>query len=112
MTGAHSKMVEVMRDPFDTSDHGAPMRWVAIDLPSAANRSDVSIPTKQMFSEGNGGESRKSFHGYPRGFAQLIESPQTWQVGSMPWLANPMKSSPDSLPPPPTRTRIAGHRPP
>jgi hypothetical protein len=27
-----------------------------------------------------GGESRKSFHGYPDGFAQLVESPQSWSA--------------------------------
>jgi hypothetical protein len=36
-----------------------------------------------LFSEGNGGESRKSFHGYPDGFAQLIESPETWHITPM-----------------------------
>ena len=40
------------------------------------SRADTSIPTAQMFSEGNGGESRHSFHGYPDGFAQLIASPR------------------------------------
>jgi hypothetical protein len=30
-----------------------------------------------------GGESRKSFHGYPDGFAQLIESPQSWHITPM-----------------------------
>ena len=35
MTGAHSKMVELPADPTDTSDHGAPMKWTAVDLPSA-----------------------------------------------------------------------------
>ena len=28
---------------------------------------DSTIPTSQFFSEGNGGESRKSYHGYPQG---------------------------------------------
>jgi hypothetical protein len=32
---------------------------------------------------GNGGESRKSFHGYPDGFAQLIDSPDTWHITPM-----------------------------
>ena len=36
-----------------------------------------------MFSEGNGGESRKSFHGYPSGYAQLIFSPTTWHITPM-----------------------------
>uniref|UniRef100_A0A7S4V172 Uncharacterized protein n=1 Tax=Alexandrium monilatum TaxID=311494 RepID=A0A7S4V172_9DINO len=36
-----------------------------------------------MFSEGNGGESRKSYHGYPTGYAQLIDSPTTWHITPM-----------------------------
>lgn len=34
-----------------------------------------NIPDKQEFSEGNGGEFRKSFHGYPDGYGQLLYSP-------------------------------------
>eukprot|EP01084_Bolivina_argentea_P258907 436667_1 len=53
------------------------------DLPSANYRDDPSIPTWQFFSEGNGGESRKSYHGYPSGYAQLVDSPQTWRMRNM-----------------------------
>merc|ERR1719498_2278255 len=63
--------------------HGATTKNVIVELPSAQSRQDPSIPTGQMFSEGNGGESRKSFHGYPKGFAQLIESPTTWHITPM-----------------------------
>merc|ERR1719261_300425 len=63
--------------------HGAHEKNLIIDKPSAADRKDTSIPTGQMFSEGNGGESRKSFHGYPNGFAQLIESPTMWHITPM-----------------------------
>ena len=41
------------------------------------------IPTSQWFSEGNGGEFRKSYHGYPKGKAQLIESPVSFQIQPM-----------------------------
>ena len=41
------------------------------------------MPTSQFFSEGNGGEFRKSFHGYPKGFAQFIESPTTFHIQPM-----------------------------
>ena len=44
------------------------------------NGNTYNAPTNQMFSEGNGGESRKSFHGYPDGFAQLIYSPDSWHL--------------------------------
>merc|ERR1739848_962174 len=41
------------------------------------------IPNSQLFSEGNGGESRKSFHGYPDGYAQLIASPVSYHLTPM-----------------------------
>jgi hypothetical protein len=47
---------------------------------------------------GNGGESRKSFHGYPDGFAQLIDSPETWHI-------TPMQAPPPPPPPPPLRSQ-------
>ena len=34
-----------------------------------------TIPVVTVFSEGNGNEHRKSFHGYPPNFVQLVESP-------------------------------------
>merc|ERR1719199_1071109 len=63
--------------------HGAETKLIAVDRPSAGLRADPSIPTSQIISEGNGGESRKSFHGYPTGFAQLVESPTTWHITPM-----------------------------
>ena len=84
MTGNHSKLVKVPNpDPNDVSAHGSPMKWVAVDLPSAKDRQYKNVPTSQMFSEGNGGESRKSFHGYPSGVAQLIDSPDKWHITPM-----------------------------
>ena len=83
MTGADSEMKTVKADPGDTMAHGAPTKWIAVDKPSAALRADPNVPTSQMFSEGNGGESRKSFHGYPAGYAQLIESPEEWHITPM-----------------------------
>ena len=41
------------------------------------------IPTSQFYSEGNGGEFRKSYHGYPSGYAQLIESPEFFHIQPM-----------------------------
>ncbi|KAH3737860.1 uncharacterized protein LOC127850309 [Dreissena polymorpha] len=83
MTGDHSEMVRISNpDPKDVSDHGSPMRWMAVNKPTS-KRLDPKIPTSQMFSEGNGGESRKSFHGYPDGYAQLIDSPNMWHITPM-----------------------------
>lgn len=44
---------------------------------------DSNIPLSTLFSEANGGEFRKSYHGYPKGYAQLIESPNTFQITPM-----------------------------
>jgi len=76
MSGRHTQLREVPTIPEDRAagilGH---TKVVPVDLPSAAEREDPSIPTSQQFSEGNGGEARKSFHGYPDGFAQLVDSP-------------------------------------
>jgi len=44
---------------------------------------DGGIPHTQFFSEGNGGEMRRSYHGYPKGYAQLMWSPTKWSVTPM-----------------------------
>lgn len=41
------------------------------------------IPTAQSFGGANGGEVRKSFHGYAPGFVQVIKSPKTLQITPM-----------------------------
>ena len=66
------------------NNHGAPAFFHTYrreDLGDPNAESDV--PTSQFFSEGNGGEFRKSFHGYPKGFAQFIESPTTFHIQPM-----------------------------
>ncbi|XP_071127367.1 uncharacterized protein [Mytilus edulis] len=84
MTGKYSKLIKIPNpDPNDVSVHGSPMKWKPVDLPSAKDREYKNVPTSQTFSAGNGGESRKSFHGYPDGFAQLIDSPDTWHITPM-----------------------------
>ena len=40
-------------------------------------------PTSIVFKENPGGEYRKSYHGYPAGYAQLIASPTRWVVEPM-----------------------------
>jgi len=40
-------------------------------------------PTNIVFKENPGGEYRKSYHGYPSGYAQLIHSPTQWLVEPM-----------------------------
>lgn len=61
--------------------HGLPSQsehWVVRDL-----NPDGAIPSHQSFGGANGGEYRKSFHGYPPGYAQVIESPREFQMTPM-----------------------------
>ncbi|CAJ1924746.1 unnamed protein product [Cylindrotheca closterium] len=44
---------------------------------------DTEIPQIQFFSEANGGEFRMSYHSYPKGYAQTIESPNEFVVTPM-----------------------------
>lgn len=41
------------------------------------------FPTNIVFKENPGGEFRKSYHGYPSGYAQLLHSPTQWLVEPM-----------------------------
>jgi len=41
------------------------------------------FPTNIVFKENPGGEYRKSYHGYPSGYAQLLHSPTQWVVEPM-----------------------------
>lgn len=36
------------------------------------------VPSSIVFKENPGGEYRKSYHGYPSGYAQLLHEPTTW----------------------------------
>ena len=44
---------------------------------------DGRFPTNIVFKENPGGEFRKSYHGYPSGYAQLLYSPTQWSVEPM-----------------------------
>ena len=47
--------------------------WVPVEhTPSSSG-----APTYAIFDDGNGGEFRKTYHGYAPPFAQLVESPST-----------------------------------
>ena len=43
----------------------------------------TEVPSVQVFSEGNGNEHRGSWHGYAKGYGQLIYSPTTWTNSPM-----------------------------
>merc|ERR1719305_631284 len=83
MTGKFSDLAKNEHpDPTDTSHHGGPAKLLAVDRPDAREALG-EIPASAWFSEGNGGESRKSFHGYPKGYAQLVGSPDSWHITPM-----------------------------
>lgn len=63
-------------------NHGSDHHWVP-QLVEGDDDSNSEVPLAHFFSEGNGGESRMSFHGYPKGYAQLIESPTTFKIMPM-----------------------------
>ena len=58
--------------------NGEPSMWMAVP-----HDSNEDVPSSQFFSEGNGGESRKSFHGYPDGYAQLVARPRNFSLTPM-----------------------------
>ena len=83
MTGEHSGLRQVRVSPDEKSAHATPYKWVNVDTTERSQTPHPDIPTSHFFSEGNGGESRKSYHGYPKGYAQLLQSPQTWHITPM-----------------------------
>lgn len=82
--GENSQMIRRAdnRDIHHTDNHGASQPWVSVAVDDDPNP-DSHIPTSQFFSEGNGGEYRKSYHGYPEGYAQLIEFPRWFEIQPM-----------------------------
>lgn len=108
MTGAKSRMRKVRftgpDDPrlaaLKARHHGHRLpredeAWVVDELAEGTG----GIPTHQAFGGANGGEYRKSFHGYAPGYAQVIDSPEaiqitpmqidTWQRDAMPRAGQP-----------------------
>jgi len=90
LSGTKSHLVELKReDPraqgmTGAINHGAPAHYHTFRREDIDDTDgDPTMPTSQFFSEGNGGEFRKSYHGYPRGRAQLIESPTTFHIQPM-----------------------------
>lgn len=86
MTGDKSTVKEVDEATFrQTMTYGAydNERFyvpVEVDGDDDVAAAPAGIPTSQFISEGNGGEYRKSFHGYPPKYAQLIYSPNEFRI--------------------------------
>ena len=69
--------------PQDHGGHGAPNTketWVVKPVDEAVG---LSATSRASFGGANGGEYRKSFHGYPPGNAQLLDSPQAFTITPM-----------------------------
>ena len=81
MLSKDTNLIKVYNDTNDWGiyNHGYQRNWKITDN---YNKFD-NIPTSQFFSEGNGGESRGSFHGYPGNIAQLIKSPKIFKIQPM-----------------------------
>jgi len=84
----HSERKEVktstIGDVYASGAHGKETMWVEVEKEDQSDRNFEHVASSSWFiSEGNGGESRKSFHGYPQGFAQLLESPTSWHITPM-----------------------------
>lgn len=69
-------------NPLDIGqyNHGAHKLF---DLNNSSLESSLFNDNALYFSEGNGGEFRASFHGYPNGYAQLLNSPSFFNIQPM-----------------------------
>ena len=75
LTGAHADLQELEEPTF--LPNPTKTRFVTRE------GTNHSFPTSLVFKENPGGEFRKSYHGYPSGFAQLLHSPTQWTVEPM-----------------------------
>lgn len=85
MNGKNSKLEKVKMGEFDPQmphNVAGDDVWVSRAKKDDTNP-DSKHPTATMFSEGNGGEFRMSYHAYPAPYAQLIESPVSWSMMPM-----------------------------
>ncbi|KAK3243851.1 hypothetical protein CYMTET_29564 [Cymbomonas tetramitiformis] len=76
--GPHSPLgAELLRQ----SGHGA----VAWEQPQyvVEQTAETALPTSQPFSSANGGEYRKTYHGFPPGYALVVDSPSAMQISPM-----------------------------
>lgn len=70
LTGTHGEMYQL-----DDAKVGMnPTTWDARD--KSTKPANLTYPTNLVFKENPGGEYRKSYHGYPHGYATLLHSPE------------------------------------
>jgi hypothetical protein len=68
--------------PTGAMTHGTDEYW-GFSLLHSTEPSSAETNPAQVFSEANGGEMRGSYHGYPLGYAQLIQGPDRFGVNPM-----------------------------
>jgi hypothetical protein len=80
-TGKGSRMEKV---PYDPQDMSIPIMTRAdpnfVEIPVEHTKSPIGLPTSIHISAGNGGEYRKSYHGFAPPVAYVIDSPQSMHV--------------------------------
>jgi hypothetical protein len=75
LTGSDAEMYDLEKPQFLPNPTNTGFR--------SRNGTEHGFPTNIVFKENPGGEFRKSYHGYPSGFAQLLHSPAQWVVEPM-----------------------------
>jgi len=75
LTGSDSEMYELDEPIFMPNPTKTAFR--------TKEGTEHGFPTNIVFKENPGGEFRKSYHGYPSGYAQLLHSPSKWLVEPM-----------------------------
>ena len=78
----NSSSLTLVRDLDPLTHHGRSSMYMPKDK-AGAPAPNPELPNSQFFSEGNGGESRKSYHGYAKPYAQLIYFPTQVHVTPM-----------------------------
>ena len=83
-TGRHSRMEKVAYDPHDHSI--SPMQRADpnfLHVPVEQSPSPRGLPTSSHLAAGNGGEYRKSYHGFASSTAYVIDCPRSLTVVPM-----------------------------
>ena len=86
IVGVNARLVEKVLTPGSEEAmfaHGAATTWIAEDTRPPHLRTEGAAPINVALHEGNGGEFRQSYHGFPKGYAQLVHSPVTWKLQPM-----------------------------
>lgn len=85
----NTQMIKINNSKHNTNDwgiynHGAKKQWeIFPKITNVTLKNGEYITNNLFFSEANGGEFRASFHGYPNGYAQLLQSPKYFSIQPM-----------------------------